>query len=92
MNTRKKRKLPESSKWTEAQIETFWERCQPEDFSGWSKSDLQFVRAPRKLIQVRLDPGDARALDSEASRTGIDRSQLVRSWVKERLRKLAKAV
>jgi hypothetical protein len=92
MSTRSGKKLPESSKWTEAQLEAFWEKHQPEEFSRWGSSNLQFVRAPRTLILVRPDPGEARALDSEASQTGIDRSQLVRSWVKERLRKLAKAV
>lgn len=83
--------MPKTTKWGDTRLEAFWEKHQPEEFSGWKKTGLQFVRAPRKLIQVRLDPADARALDREASRTGIDRSQLVRAWVKERLRKTAKA-
>jgi hypothetical protein len=87
----RKARQPNTSKWTDAQLEAFWEKRQPEEFSGWRKSGIRFVRAPRKLIQVRLDPADARALDKEASRTGIDRSQLVRAWVKERLRKVVKA-
>ena len=87
----RKAKVPDSSKWTDAQREAFWEKHQPEEFSGWNKTSIQFVRAPRKLIQVRLDPADARALDREANRTGIDRSQLVRAWVKEKLRKVGKA-
>ncbi|MBI4572563.1 MAG: ribbon-helix-helix protein, CopG family [candidate division NC10 bacterium] len=86
---KRKLKLPEFSKWTDAQREAFWEKHQPEEFSGWEKTATQFVRAPRKLIQARLDPADARALDRVASRTGIDRSQLVRAWVKEKLRKVA---
>jgi hypothetical protein len=88
---RRKGQLPDFSKWNDTQLEAFWEKHQPEEFPGWRKTGLQFVRAPRKLIQVRLDPADARALDRVASRTGIDRSQLVRAWVKERLRKAAKA-
>jgi hypothetical protein len=84
-------RLPNSSRWTGPRLEAFWERHQPEEFSGWKKADVQFIRAPRKLIQVRLDAADARTLDREASRTGIDRSQLVRSWVKDKLRRLSKA-
>ena len=88
---RRKLRLPDSSKWTDAQREVFWEKHQPEEFAGWKKTTIQFVRSPKKLIQVRLDPADARALDRVASRTGIDRSQLVRAWVKEKLRKVATA-
>ena len=39
---------------------------------------------PKKLIQLRLDPNDVRYIDRESKRTGIDRAQLVRSWVKEK--------
>ena len=88
---RRKPQVPNPSKLTDIRLEAFWERHQPEEFSGWQGTGIQFVRAPRKLIQVRLDPADARALDREANRTGIDRSQLVRAWVKERLRKVDKA-
>jgi hypothetical protein len=88
---RRKPRHPDSSKWTDSQLEAFWEKHQPEEFSGWRMTRIQFVRAPRKLIQLRLDPAEARSLDREASRTGIDRSQLVRAWVKEKLRKVAKA-
>jgi len=87
----RKARVPDLSRWTDAQREAFWEKHQPEEFSNWDNTSIQFVRAPRKLIQVRLDPGDARALDREANRTGIDRSQLVRAWVKEKLREIGKA-
>lgn len=88
---RRKPRVPDSSKWSDSQREAFWEKHQPEEFSGWKETSTQFVRAPRKLIQVRLDPADARVLDREANRTGIERSQLVRAWVKEKLRKVARA-
>ena len=88
---RRKPRVPDSSKWSDEQREAFWERHQPEEFSGWRATSTRFVRAPRKLIQVRLDPADARMLDREASRTGIERSHLIRAWVKEKLRKVARA-
>jgi hypothetical protein len=88
---RSKAHVPDDSHWTDAQRERFWEKHQPEEFADWAPVDIRFVRAPKKLVQVRLDPADARQLDREAQRTGIDRSQLVRAWVKERLRKLARA-
>ena len=32
-----------------------------------------------------LDPKDVRIIDRESKRSGIDRAQLVRSWVKEKI-------
>ena len=68
------------------QMEAFWEKNQPEDFEGWQENALDFVRPPKKLIQLRLDPRDVRVIDRESKRSGIDRAQLVRSWVKEKIR------
>lgn len=50
------------------------------------KGDLDFKRPPKKLIQLRLDPKDVRIIDRESKRSGIDRAQLIRSWVKEKIR------
>ena len=46
---------------------------------------MKFTRSPKKLIQLRLDPRDVRIIDRESKRSGIDRAQLVRSWVKEKI-------
>jgi len=70
------------------ELERFWETNSPEDFQGWSEGGLKFTRPPKRLIQLRLDPRDIRAIDRESRRSGIDRAQLVRSWVKEKLRQL----
>jgi hypothetical protein len=64
----------------------FWEKNEPEDFEGWQTEEIKFTRPPKKLIQLRLDPKDIRIIDRESKRTGIDRAQLVRSWVKEKIR------
>jgi hypothetical protein len=72
------------------ELEKFWDRHEPEDFEGWQEGQLNFKRPPKKLIQLRLDPGDVRVIDRESKRTGIDRAQLVRSWVKEKIGHLAK--
>jgi hypothetical protein len=53
---------------------------------GWEKGDLDFRRPPKKLIQLRLDPKDVRIIDRESKRSVIDRAQLIRSWVKEKIR------
>jgi len=68
----------------------FWEKHEPETFGDWEKGELVFKRPPKKLIQLRLDPQDVRILDRESKQTGIDRSQLVRSWVKEKISRLEK--
>jgi hypothetical protein len=64
----------------------YWETHEPEDFEGWTEGKLRFTRPPKKLIQLRLDPEDVRVIDRESKLTGIDRAQLVRSWVKEKIR------
>ena len=69
----------------------FWENNEPENFEGWQESDIKFRRPPKKLIQLRLDPKDIRVIDRESKRSGIDRAQLVRSWVKDRIRDLGKS-
>jgi hypothetical protein len=66
-------------------LEKFWDNNQPEDFEGWLEGALKFKRPPKKLIQLRLDPADVRIIDRESKRSGIDRAQLVRSWVKEKI-------
>lgn len=69
-------------------LERFWEAHGPEDFQGWTEGDLKFTRPAKRLIQLRLDPKDIRVIDRESRRSGIDRAQLVRSWVKEKIRHL----
>ncbi len=66
----------------------FWDNHEPENFDGWQEAGVKFTRPPKKLIQLRLDPRDVRIIDRESKRSGIDRAQLVRSWVKEKIREL----
>jgi hypothetical protein len=80
--------LPEMD---DAQLEQFWDRHEPEDFDGWEEEGLTFQRPPKKLIQLRLELRDIRLIDKESKRTGIDRSQLVRAWVKEKIEQLSTA-
>jgi hypothetical protein len=75
---------------SDEELEKFWEKHEPEDFEGWQDGNLKFKRPPKKLIQLRLDPIDVRVIDRESKRTGIDRAQLVRSWVKEKIGHLDK--
>lgn len=70
------------------QMAGFWDRHDPEEFEGWKEGDLDFRRPPKKLIQLRLDPRDVRIIDRESKRSGIDRAQLIRSWVKERINQM----
>jgi len=72
------------------ELEKFWEKNEPEDLEGWQEGNLKFIRPPKKLIQLRLDPKDLRIIDRESKHSGIDRSQLVRSWVKEKIRHMEK--
>ena len=73
------------------QLSAFWEKHEPEEFEGWETGDLDFKRPSKKLIQLRLDPRDVRIIDRESKRSGIDRAQLIRSWVKEKIRQVGKS-
>ena len=70
------------------QTARFWEKHEPEEFEGWEEGNLDFKRPPKKLIQLRLDPKDVRIIDRESKRSGIDRAQLIRSWVKEKINRM----
>ena len=72
-------------------LEKFWDSHEPEGFDGWHEGTLKFARPAKKLIQLRLEPRDIRIIDRESKLPGIDRAQLVRSWVKEKIRQIAAA-
>jgi hypothetical protein len=80
-----KKNIANIPQMNDEELEKFWENNQPEDFAGWQEGKLNFKRPPKKLIQLRLDPKDVRIIDRESKRSGIDRAQLVRSWVKEKI-------
>ena len=81
----KTKKLSDVPAMSDEALEKFWDEHEPEEFEGWEEGDLKLKRPPKKLIQLRLDPADVRITDRESKRTGIDRAQLVRSWVKEKI-------
>lgn len=84
----KKKKISDVPQMDDKSLEKFWDDKQPEDFDGWEEMSLIFKRPPKKLVQLRLEPGDVRIIDRESKKTGIDRAQLVRAWVKEKIRAL----
>ena len=86
---KKTKKVSEIPRMNDEDLARFWENNEPENFEGWQESNMKFIRPPKKLIQLRLDPRDIRIIDRESKRSGIDRAQLVRSWVKERIRDLS---
>jgi hypothetical protein len=85
------KKISDIPPMDDQELEKFWKKNEPEDFEGWQEGTLKFKRLPKKLIQLRLDPRDIRTIDRESKRSGIDRAQLVRSWVKEKIRHLEHA-
>jgi hypothetical protein len=84
------KKLSDLPPMNDEELGKFWAKNEPEDFEGWQEGSLKFIRPPKKLIQLRLDPRDVRMIDRESKRSGIDRAQLVRSWVKEKIRHIEK--
>ncbi len=88
---KKTKKVSDIQPMNNEDLEKFWDGHEPEDFEGWQEGALKFTRLPKKLIQLRLEPRDVRIIDRESKRSGIDRAQLVRSWVKERIRQIINA-
>jgi hypothetical protein len=84
------KKLSDIPPMNDEELADFWERHEPEAFSDWEEGGLDFKRPPKKLIQLRLDPRDVRIIDRESRKSGIDKAQLVRSWVKEKISQLNK--
>jgi hypothetical protein len=84
------KKLSDIPPMNDKDLGKFWAKNEPEDFEGWQDGNLKFMRPPKKLIQLRLDPRDIRIIDRESKRSGIDRAQLVRSWVKEKIGRIQK--
>jgi len=84
-----KKKVSDIPAMNDDELEEFWEKHQPEQYDGWQEGTLRFMRPPKKLIPLRLDPRDARIIDKESKRTGINRAQLVRSWVREKIVQLS---
>ena len=86
----KPKKVSDISPMGDEELEKFWEKNEPEGFEGWQEGELKSIRPPKKLIQLRLDPKDVRIIDRASRNSGIDRAQLVRSWVKEKIRHIEK--
>jgi hypothetical protein len=84
------KKLSKLPSMDDNELEIFWGKNEPEQFDDWIKGELDFKRPQKKLIQLRLDPKDVRIIDRESRQSGIDRAQLVRSWVKEKISQLEK--
>jgi len=89
---KRSKKLSDITPMNDEEMENFWGKNEPEDFEGWQEGKLNFIRPPKKLIQLRLDPRDIRIIDRESKHSGIDRAQLVRSWVKEKIRNIEEPV
>ena len=51
------KKISDVPPMSDDELEEFWDNNQPEDFEGWREGELKFKRLPKKLIQLRLDPG-----------------------------------
>lgn len=87
----KSKKLADLPSMNDEELADFWGKHEPEAFDDWEAGSLDFKRPPKKLIQLRLDPQDVRIIDRESKQSGIDRAQLVRSWVKEKINRLERS-
>ena len=86
--TKTKKEISDVPPMDDEQLGRFWEVNEPEEVEGWEEGTLEFKRVRKKLIQLRLEPKDIRIIDRESKLSGIDKSQLIRSWVKEKIRNI----
>jgi len=75
----KAKKLSEVPILDDEALGDFWEKHEPEDFGDWEEGSLDFRRPLKKLIQLRLDPGDVRIIDLENYRSSRPAIQIVMS-------------
>jgi predicted DNA binding CopG/RHH family protein len=80
------RKIPKFK--TDEDAARFWEAHSFEDYQKDTKeAEIKFVKKPKKIIAIRLDPEDIKSVELIADRKGLSYTSLLRMWIKEHLAK-----
>ncbi len=88
-----KKQLPDFEKMSLEEIADFWETHdsaeywdQMEDVTG----QVLFKRPAGKTVSVRISEEELKRLKKLAAERGLGHTTLIRSWIKEKLREMAK--
>ncbi len=80
------RKIPKFK--TDEDAARFWEAHSFEDYQKDTReAEIKFVKKPKKIIAIRLDPEDIKSVELIADRKGLSYTSLLRMWIKEHLAK-----
>lgn len=81
----KKPKIPSTDSIEE--FARFWETHDATDFENEVEEVTEpvFVRKPRTLMTLRLEPQEIEAIEKIAKNRGMDWSDLLREWVLEKI-------
>jgi predicted DNA binding CopG/RHH family protein len=83
----KKPKIPSTDSIEE--FARFWETHDATDFEDEVEEVTEpvFVRKPRTVMTIRLEPQEAEAVEKIAKARGVEESALLREWVRENINK-----
>jgi hypothetical protein len=83
----KKLKIPSTDSIEE--LARFWDTHDATDFEDEVEEVTEpvFVRKPRTVMTIRLEPQEVAAVEEIAKAKGIEEGALLREWVREKLGK-----
>jgi len=88
--TKKVKKLPDMTDWSEEEIHEFWKTHDSADY--WEETepiDIKAERPRQRAVSVKLDERDITRLKRIAREKGIGHTTLIRLWIKEKLKEQA---
>lgn len=91
MKAKRKKRIPDFK--TDKEAAEFWDTHSAADY--WDEfeevHDIRFAPPRKRVVALRLDPPTLRLVKAIASRKGVAYTSLIRMWVVENCKKLAKA-
>jgi predicted DNA binding CopG/RHH family protein len=73
---------------TDKEAARFWETHSFQEYYGDTKeAGIKFLKRPKKIVALRLDPDDIKSVGKIAERKGLSYTSLLRMWIKEHLEK-----
>jgi predicted DNA binding CopG/RHH family protein len=89
-----KKRLPDFGKMSLEEIAEFWETHDSADYWGQMEDvtdQVHFKRPAEKIVSVRITEEDLGQLRRIAAEMGLGHTTLIRTWIKEKLREVAKS-
>jgi predicted DNA binding CopG/RHH family protein len=87
VKSKRKKKLPDMTGWSEEQIAQFWETHDSTEYLDQMADVEVELRIPQnyRVISLRLEAKDIERAKRLAQRKGVPYTVLLRMWIKEKL-------